>query len=363
MPRHLKPKALTLAGALSLIGLAGCDTVNEIRFKDRPFIMACYSENVQPQSEERAGIFQQRVFDDILNVYGGVPHAMPLHASSIALPAKEKLMAAKTNTASYPGGYGGEETHESFFSPLGFTPEEGMMEEENVAHFAVTPTGDPLINNTNKAYRTMISSQGDKEYFVDPEGAGLAAHYYMDESGSIYPVQFHLASIDFEFAYRPVRLIRKSSVAAILPPDAKYAIYYLEMSLGNKKGESGFWAVPLTHEFRYQPEDFGKARLEDRSLGAYISETPATRDRGVRKNPYQDNVAEMQIPDLRRNSNVKMAPCFANVGQSVAFNEYYRPVTGRDHAAAREHSGRFGNGDMIFLGTEVEDAEALAKSL
>lgn len=126
--------------------------------------------------------------------------------------------------------------------------------------------GEHIISS-NQFEVTYSSSRGkmdnNGEYpDVGLTGKGTTTHYYLDEDRVLHPVSFSLAKnyIAPRGTSRSKGVPVSKQVARIIgvaPADAEYAVFHRQLTLNDGVSFEGWWAVPLTHEFRYQPTEGG----------------------------------------------------------------------------------------------------------
>lgn len=323
---------------IALVAIGGAFVVQTLfggeDLADRPFVMSCTGQNL---SRFPASYMEDDLYVD--------------HAAGISLPKRDELIKRF-------GDRGARNTVDrGVYHEYGFLPSDTQL-EGSVATFPVYhSTGvNPGWEKTG-SYMSISEAQGlnSTNILQDIEdlGQGRVEHYYLTTSGELKEPSFHLARMDREdktlYNY-PYHLVERT-VAAVLPSDAAYSVYYIEMTSGTGltgnldafTGKSGWWVFPLKDEHRYQPVSMERGLPgEGRSLGPYLGDELGGKSNGDEPDFYNDR---------RANEDVEVAPCFVEAGTVFNYRGFFSesdPLSGDDS---------YYNRGLHFIG---ENKEALA---
>lgn len=216
MERYMKNKLFKLTLAAGLVygsvqlASGGYHFVQEARLDDRPFLMTC---------ESGALIWGQGGGFNVPEAERRKEAAMPKHAGGVPFPA----------------------------GAVGET--KGKIGEH------VLPSHEFDVVYTRSGRK--MDNKGDYAA-IGLQGEGRTGHFYLDSKGELHPVAFSLVK-NYVTTHSTANLLvgpqskQVARIVGVMPPDAKYAVFHRTLSLSNGAAFDGWWAVPLTHEFRYQP--------------------------------------------------------------------------------------------------------------
>lgn len=332
-----------LSAGVIAMALTGCE-----QHTDRPFVMSCRGINVTDAQSSRVSSNLEKYTGDYAYHAGGIPIPTP---AEMAKRVSERRMLQN-----------------GYFGLQYLTSDEGRLPKTHVSQLPVANmigfvgdwkgTGN-LLNVQNS--RGNVSTSVER-----PIGSVRVEHYYQDEDGELNPIHFNLVALNTmkDTTGNAGRNIRTTDVAALIPPDAKYAVY--KMTWDFRQGENfegtrtftGWWAAPLVEEHRYRPNDYEKAQKNPSALGQYVYWLQAKRAEAW---PSVDH----SLPPEGRLGAAKgysSVDCYARTGSPARTGRLVRP----DYDVIKETAGLWvkkpsanGSRSAIYVGQERADLQHL----
>lgn len=187
------------------LAIAGCD-----QYKDRPYVMSCYSETVTTTDNSR----------DLR----GYTDEFPFHAGILPLPSPEE-MQSRVGANRYRMAHG-------YFGLRTLTEREGRLPPGNTTVIPITREHGFLYGWADSTYIYMergVNGPGlpFENALISPVGTVEIEHYYIDGEGELQPVNFQLTAL---YAERTAisetgKAKRGALLSTFIPADAKYAVY------------------------------------------------------------------------------------------------------------------------------------------
>lgn len=324
--RFSRATQVSFVGLIGLV-LSGCGK----DLSQEPFVMSCTGTNAFTMAHAVTG-----------------PN-VPTHLSGIELPDEAELRKARP-------------MRRGMFHEVGFLPHETPL-KGNISAIPLANYPGPIYENTGK----ITSSVGfmRERTLYDPVGELRAAHYYITRAGDMHEINdFYIARFQsVEDGY----LLR--TAATLLPPDAAYAVIYLEAETQEqtkngaqtepgRKGEPGYWVLPLDDRYRYQPfsddHRYGDIGV-DRPLGPYVASRYYADDDTPNMGPHRGRRNPM-APHRRPNPDVETIPCMMALGFTTKFSYIYDVDAGENDDGYYPTKGRTPRGynfiinDYYFVG-------------
>ncbi|WP_163560418.1 hypothetical protein [Halomonas sp. NO4] len=295
--RSLQGLALGVLG----LSLSGCGLFEE-DLSDRPYVMSCTGGNL-------IGLGEDPINDE----------RTPERLAGVDIPDQAISL----------------DFREALTQEIGFTPDRTALAGNRAVMPVSKLRGDILYRDTGEVL-VSAASWGQPEYRWTTVGEVEVEHFYLTRGGELKSVEgFHIARYAYgyteETAYKPLY----RTVAAVLPPDAAYAVFRIsgntdayEPVMGDPlpamAGAMSYWVQPLERAHRYQPRDTSRGTPPERSLGAYVGNKSALNygDSGS----DLDRGSSLAKPHRRASDDeevVDTATCFMRPGGTLQFQYFY----------------------------------------